>query len=322
MGGNMLREILYTVSKDTKSINPSGKQWAGMQYEDNATEIVFNLSSVIAELEGNGITKDRMLFKVNLNSFAAGYDPSENLTPDTRNQIKRLIPKKMTQYGGEIAAVAEITVIDAEENATGEIYSYPVTLVFTAQPRDAATENEVIVNISAAEEKARGYAEDAERFSADAEQSASDAKGYAEELKGAFDRFDEFETALNNKADKSEVEEALENKADKSELLELESTHWAHISQLQIKVGKKADKSAVENLELLKMDKVMGSEGQYASFDGISPKINPTSPDTAPTQNSNKLITSGAVYTAIGNIESALDGIIAIQNELIGGDAE
>jgi hypothetical protein len=320
-----------------------------MQYEDNATEIVFNLSSVIAELEGKGITKDRMLFKVNLNSFAAGYDPSENLTPDTQNQIKRLIPKKMTQYGGEIAAVAEITVIDAEENATGEIYSYPVTLVFTAQPRDAATENEVIVNISAAEEKARGYAEDAERFSADAEQSASDAKGYAEELKGAFDRFDEFETALNNKADKSEVEEALENKADKSELSE-----------------------AVENLKTLKMDKVMGSEGQYASFDGISPKINPTSPDTAPTQNSNKLITSGAVYsalgkkldimqgftiqylgfnhnldylglvqadveptknseklitsgavyTAVGNIESALDSIIAMQNELIGGDAE
>lgn len=322
MGGNMLREILYTVSKDTKSINPSGKQWAGMQYEDNATELIFDLSSVIAELEGNGITKDRMLFKVNLNSFAAGYDPSENLTPDTQNQIKRLIPKKMTQYGGEIAAVAEITVIDAEENATGEIYSYPVTLVFTAQPRDAATENEVIVNISAAEEKARGYAEDAERFSADAEQSASDAKGYAEELKGAFDRFDEFETALNNKADKSEVEEALENKADKSELSELEITHWAHITQLQTEVGKKADKSAVEDLKTLKMDKVMGSEGQYASFDGISPKINPTSPDTAPTQNSNKLITSGAVYSAVGNIESALDSIIAIQNNLIGGDAE
>lgn len=211
MGGNMLREILYTVSKDTKSISPSGKQWAGMQYEDNATELIFDLSSVIAELEGNGITKDRMLFKVNLNSFAAGYDPSENLTPDTNNQIKRLIPKKITQYGGEITVTAEITVIDAEGNATGEIYSYPVIVSLTAQEKGNAAPNEVVPNISAAEKKAEGYAnisriqaeismesaknafdysQSSERASSDAEAAAMRAEASAEQLDGIYNDLD------------------------------------------------------------------------------------------------------------------------------------
>ena len=43
--------------------------------------------------------------------------------------------------------------------------------------------------------------------------------------------------------------------------------------------------------------------------------------DDTPTEGSNNPVSSGGVYTAIGNIETALDGIIAIQNELIGGDA-
>lgn len=37
--------------------------------------------------------------------------------------------------------------------------------------------------------------------------------------------------------------------------------------------------------------------------------INELSIDTVPTQNSNNLITSGAVYTAIGDIETALSQI-------------
>ena len=43
--------------------------------------------------------------------------------------------------------------------------------------------------------------------------------------------------------------------------------------------------------------------------------------DDTPTEGSNNPVSSGGVYTAIGDIETALDGIIAIQNELIGGDA-
>ena len=41
-----------------------------------------------------------------------------------------------------------------------------------------------------------------------------------------------------------------------------------------------------------------------------------------PIKDSKKLITSGGVYGVIGDIEIALDSIIAMQEVLIGGDAE
>ena len=43
--------------------------------------------------------------------------------------------------------------------------------------------------------------------------------------------------------------------------------------------------------------------------------------DDTPTDGSNNPVSSGGVYTAIGDIETALDNIIAIQESLIGGDA-
>lgn len=245
---------------------------------------------------------------------------------------------------GEICLVARSSTIvfSVEESA------------YCAQISDTSFEPYEIISLECG-----NSANAAKQSELSAKAAAEESKEYSENALEALQEYDELKTAV-------------ENKADKSELSELESTYLAHITQLQTEVGKKADKSAVEDLEIQKMDKVMGSEGQYASFDGISPKINPTSPDTAPTQNSNKLITSGAVYsaldkkldimqgfkiqylgfnhnldylglvqadeeptknseklitsgavyTAIGNIESALDSIIAMQNELIGGDAE
>ena len=60
----MIREIRYKISEDTKSIEPKTRQWAGMQYEDNATEIVFDLSELIKKV---GIYAARLDF----NSAAA-----------------------------------------------------------------------------------------------------------------------------------------------------------------------------------------------------------------------------------------------------------
>ncbi len=93
----MIREIRYKISEDTKSIEPKTRQWAGMQYEDNATEVVFDISAL-------GITN--ALCRIDFNSVTAGYFPSENLTPDSMPSVRRGIPKYLTQYGGELEAVA------------------------------------------------------------------------------------------------------------------------------------------------------------------------------------------------------------------------
>ena len=108
------------------------------------------------------------------------------------------------------------------------------------------------------------------------------------------------ENAVQNKV----ITEAIFNKADISEL------------------DSKVDKDILDIALGGKMDKFMGEEGSYGGFDGVSPQIKAFVPDTAPTENSTRLITSGGVYAVIGDIETALDSIIALQNELIGGDAE
>lgn len=72
-----------------------------------------------------------------------------------------------------------------------------------------------------------------------------------------------------------------------------------------------------------KQNKLLGYEGQYVGFMGIvSSEAEVLTPDWLPQKDSDMLITSGGVYEAIGNIETVLDGIIAIQNALIGGDGE
>ena len=177
----MLREIVYTVSENTKTVEPSAKQWAGIQYEDNATVVKFDLSSVIAKLP-----RGTKLYKINFNSSAAGFDPSENLTINN-NILERKIGKKMTQYGGEITITAEITIADSNNNPTGEIYSYPVTVFFSKQERDPSSSGEVIANISTAEVVAKQSANEAKGYSNDSKSYNEQAKGYSETAKTHFD---------------------------------------------------------------------------------------------------------------------------------------
>ena len=107
----------------------------------------------------------------------------------------------------------------------------------------------------------------------------------------------------------------LDEKVNKSDFQNLYETHWTHIHTLE---DTKIDRSEFENKNieftnalyvkadkdslLSKMDKVFGTSDQYAGFDGIAPNVIPVSPDTTPTENSTKLITSGAVYEALQDV--------------------
>lgn len=140
----MVREILYTVTENTKEITPATKQWAGMQYEDNATEVIFDLSALKDKLKNP-------LYRVDFNSSSAGYQPSENLDISD-NKISRKLPLAITQYGGEVQITAVITETNDNGEETGVLYSYPVTVYFTAVKKSAIGESKVVANISAMEE--------------------------------------------------------------------------------------------------------------------------------------------------------------------------
>ncbi len=147
----MVREITYTVTKDTKGIVPATKQWAGMQYEDNATKVIFDLSELITTLDAAKTYK----YRIDFNSSSAGYDPSGELKVSD-NKISREIPAKFTQYGGEI----QITAVITEKDDSMVCYSFPVTVFFTAVKKEAFSEAEIVKNISAMEEELKEFAED------------------------------------------------------------------------------------------------------------------------------------------------------------------
>ena len=141
----MIREIRYKISKDTKSIEPKTRQWAGMQYEDNATEVVFDLSEL-------GLTN--AIYRIDFNSSAAGYQPSANIFPES-GLIRRSIPKYITQYGGEVQVTAVITLLDIAGDETGEALSYPVIIYFTAVEKSEEGSAKVEGNISEIEQSVK-----------------------------------------------------------------------------------------------------------------------------------------------------------------------
>ena len=140
----MLRQIFIKVDGEARSSSPKAAQWAGMQYEDRATEVVFDISAI-------GATN--ALYRIDFCSEVAGYHPSENLTPDGKGCISRAIPHYLTRFGGELSATAVVTLADKEGAADAEILSYPVSLYFTSVLRNEEGEAETYNSISAAAEE-------------------------------------------------------------------------------------------------------------------------------------------------------------------------
>lgn len=146
----MKRKIEYKVS-DGGRVSPSTRQWGGMQYEDNATEIVFDISDTEVKKEG-------ILWRIDFNSSAAGYNPSETLTVED-GKVKRLLPYDMTRCGGEI----QVTLVGTEVGMDGEeqsiAYSVPVTIYLTDVEQDEDSEGKIAESLTAIENSVKTMTE-------------------------------------------------------------------------------------------------------------------------------------------------------------------
>lgn len=168
-----IRKIEYSVS--SMGVSPSTHQWGGVQYEDNATEVVYEFEPEYLEKLGE---LENYLFRIDFNSASAGYEPSKNLTI-TDGKISRTIPKKLTQYGGQITS----TLVISEKSRLGlyeiteEIITIPSTIFFTASARQDARFTQ---NLSAYEEYiselATEMAENVENTRANAEIAKTEAE--------------------------------------------------------------------------------------------------------------------------------------------------
>lgn len=199
----MIRQIEYTVTTE-KGKTSATRKWGGMQFEDNATEVVFDISAL-------GI--ENALYRIDFNSAGAGYQPSGNLTADG-GKIRRLFPKLVTQYGGEVQVTAVITELDESGNETGVCYSYPAIIYFTDVEKDADGSSTVEENISAAEASAFSAAlraEQAAREAAEAGQAAELAQEKTEEARFALEEGAEFVFLGGDSTGSAEVEQIIDD---------------------------------------------------------------------------------------------------------------
>ena len=166
----MKRKIEYKVSGGGRVL-PSARQWGGMQYEDNATELVFDISDTEVKKEG-------ILWRIDFNSSAAGYNPSETLTVEG-GKVKRLLPYDMTRCGGEIQVTLIGTEVDGEDKELSIAYSVPVTVYLTDVEQHEESAKEMAPRISAAE----ASAVDAAKRAKQSEEAAAESAEIAEEAK-------------------------------------------------------------------------------------------------------------------------------------------
>ena len=163
----MKREIFLKATAEKKQLP---KQWGGMQYEDNATEIVFDITD---------IAKENILWRIDFDSATAGYDPSETLIAEGRNSglcVARFIPYTMTRHGGEIQVTLVGTEIDEQGEAVAIAYTVPFFAFFTDVEQHEESEDKAAINISAAEKSALDSAQRAEDSAEEAQQSAEAAE--------------------------------------------------------------------------------------------------------------------------------------------------
>ena len=172
-----MREILYTVTNNKERIEPRTRQWAGMQFEDNMTNIVFDLSV---------LGYKNALYRIDFNSPGAGYQPSEALEI-INGRVSRALPLSVTQYGGDIQVTAVVTVLDEAGIETGVQLSYPVFVYLTSVNKENGAA--VCGNITAAEVSALEAA-------ARAEKAANDAEVYRNETETAAEKTEAAQRAL------------------------------------------------------------------------------------------------------------------------------
>lgn len=180
----MIRKLTVSVTNLTEPKNTE-RLWAGMQYEDNATRISFDLSAV---------NIPKALYRIDFNSNGAGYHPSKNLTVSS-GCIERDIPKLITQYGGEVQATAVITELNSTGKETGVVYSYPVILYFTEVEKSQFGNETVEGNISMMEASVKSMTRRCEDASSDAArfaESAENDRTLTEEARFALEHDSEF----------------------------------------------------------------------------------------------------------------------------------
>ena len=321
-----LRKIEYMVSKD--NISPKTEQSAGLQGENLVTNVVFKVDEeLLAEV---GALEGETVFRVQTTDGAGGFHSSEFFILDSQNStITFPITADISNAGG--VAFLHLVISKLIDGKPEQIlYSFPARLKFTDTSGGTASEKEYLQNINntlarslKAEEtatEAAKKAETAKDIALTAKDTAvmvaKESKEYAESAKAA-------ETTAKNFA--SEVTAAM-NAAGEASASAIGAAGNAEIYANQAKTAMNDAKEAAGTAQSAAggatVQKQFAEEAKQAAEEAAhTAQSAETGANVAAAEAKQSAeYTINYVDTAIGEIDTALDGIIAIQNSLIGGE--
>ncbi len=121
-----IRTITFTATAD--GVTPAGPQFAGVQGEHNAAEVVFQLDDQLG--------KAAYIYRVEFVDGAGGFDTSETLTMNASRQVVCPLPSSWTAAGGNgTIRLCAAQVTDGSEEQI--VYTLAGRLVFA--PRQSGT---------------------------------------------------------------------------------------------------------------------------------------------------------------------------------------
>jgi hypothetical protein len=232
-----IREIRYNVT--SLGITPSTHQWGGVQNEDNATTVIYFIGNEYLKELGS---VDNLRFRIDFHSASAGYEPSTNLTLTEANTVMRNIPKRITQFGGQVQAVLVISRL-ADGEAIEEILQIPSTIFFTSANRQ---DERFIKNLSAYEEyvaekatEAGEAAEESKGHATNASISETSAFNYSVQAENQVKLIEEKLASGEFKGEKGEKGEKgdkgdsyILNESDKDEIADIVQKMFVDVSEV------------------------------------------------------------------------------------------
>ncbi len=171
-----IRQVLWTVGADCKSVTPAAPQDGGVQGEDGATQVVFDLTAAPA------LTSGELTLYIECVDALGGYDKTAPL-PVIDGNIAVLVPLCWTQYGG----ITTLRLVGEREGVV--VYTLTGRLRFASRQMATARQVDTLLRthiqqtldaVDLAQQQAQDAASQANHIRNEALSSAEQAYAFSE----------------------------------------------------------------------------------------------------------------------------------------------
>lgn len=208
-----VRQIKYTVYADR--LEPSVKQFGGMQGDHKATEVLFEISDSLYKIlkEQAESTNGRLIYRFDGYDGAGGVHSSDTTDLPEEDGEELLVMLRypleewITRYGGQIKVVLVISLIK-DDLTEMELYNYPAVIQLKNLPTGATVPGENHESISTLAQVAKESAEIAAKAKEEAVAAQIKAEENAEEVIGRIEPLEaDMETLKGTYVDTQHFEE-------------------------------------------------------------------------------------------------------------------